>query len=512
MDPGGDVSLSAGFVIGEWTVLPSLNVLERQGQPVRLEPRVMDVLVHLARRAGHAVSKDELAERVWKSQFISDETLSVTIYALRKALGDEARRPRYIQTVSRRGYRLIPVPEPMRAGTSENAGAREAGRLNADGRLQEAATGTPKLPEGSRPHLARPLGGHPRFRAYRRRIVVAAAASVVLAAAIVWRAVDEPPRHVPRAEAREAYLKGRYFLDQRSIESWRRALEQFQLAISLDPRDPAGHAGLADTYSTMADFGIASSAELRPRAMAQANEALRLDARSAEAHGALGRARFVFDWDFAGAESSLARALSLDSAYMPAHQAMAWIKSSRGDYTAAIAAARRARQLDPVNTARYTELAYVLALGGRHTDALREVDRALELNPRSFGTLLTKAWVYELAGNTEQAFTAYMAGLRMVGVQEQALVRYETAFRERGLPGFFQEVLAWSRTVPQASETWRAQLYTRAGEPDRAIEALQRAYAKREGALAWMTVEPTFQPLRSDARFRQIAAQVHRRN
>ena len=123
-----------------------------------------------------------------------------------------------------------------------------------------------------------------------------------------------------------------------------------------------------------------------------------------------------------------------------------------------------------------------------------------------------KGWVREVAGEPEQAFEAYLAGLRVVGVPQQSLEQYEAAYRARGLPGFFQEVLAWSATVPQASETWRAQLYTRAGQPERAIQALERAYAKREGALAWMSVEPTFRPLHSDARFRQIAAQVARRN
>src|SRR5687768_12832685 len=124
--PHDGLPLSASFVIGEWTVLPSRNVVERHGVQVRLEPRVMDVLVHLAKRAGEAVSKDELSQHVWKSQFISDETLSVTIYALRKALGDDARRPRYIETVSRRGYRLIGVPRGLTPPATDNGDATQA--------------------------------------------------------------------------------------------------------------------------------------------------------------------------------------------------------------------------------------------------------------------------------------------------------------------------------------------------------------------------------------------------
>src|SRR5262249_44026012 len=176
--------------------------------------------------------------------------------------------------------------------------------------------------------------------------------------------------HVPTPDAREAYVKGRYFLDQRSIRGWQQALEQFERAVALDPNDPAAHAGLADAYSAMSDFGVASPAEMRPRATTEAQRALDLDPRSAEAQQALGRTQFLFDWNFAAAERSLARAVVLDPDYMPAWQATAWVESARGQHAAAIRAAQRALQLDPVNIARYNELAWVLALGGRHDDAL----------------------------------------------------------------------------------------------------------------------------------------------
>src|SRR5260370_15565549 len=96
-----------GFVAGEGTVMPSRNLLARGEEQVRVEPRVMDLLVHLTERPGQVVSKEELTERVWKVRHVTDEVLTVAIYALRKALGDDARRPRYIETVSRRGYRWI---------------------------------------------------------------------------------------------------------------------------------------------------------------------------------------------------------------------------------------------------------------------------------------------------------------------------------------------------------------------------------------------------------------------
>src|SRR5262249_53435944 len=220
-------------------------------------------------------------------------------------------------------------------------------------------------------------------RRFSRTMVTATVTVALVVTGLMWtlRGVRRN-RHIQPAEAHEAYLKGRYFLDQRSIRGWRQALDQFERAVALDPQDPAAQAGLADTYSAMSDFGVASPAEMRPRAMAAAQRALKLDPHSAEGQAALGRVQFLFDWDFPAAERSLARAVALDPDYMPAHQTMAWLMSARGRHAEAVAAARRALQLDPVNTARYTELAWVLALSGRHDEALREIERALQLNPR----------------------------------------------------------------------------------------------------------------------------------
>ena len=470
------------FALGEWNVIPARNLVSRGDEQVRLEPRVMDVLTCLAQHAGHPVSKDELTERVWKREYVSDDIVSVTIHALRKALGDDARRPRYIETIPRRGYRLIaPVhfaePEyaPVGAHTPVGTGAQTARR--------------------------------------HRKPAAAAVTVTVLALGAIGLLREEPRvRHRPTPEAHEAYTKGRYFLDQRSIQGWRNALENFERAIALDPGDPASHAGLADTYTAMSDFGVASPAEMRPRAMSAAHRALELDSRSAEGHQALGRAQFLFDWNFAEADRSLTRALELNPDYMPAHQTMAWLKSALGRHDEAATSARMALRLDPVNTARYTELAGALTLGGRYDDALHEIDRALQLNPRSFESHLMKGWVYELSSKPDSAFNAFREGLRIVNVPSAMVNALDSSFRVAGLEGFYRAWLARRGGGAPFSHSFQAQIYSRAGQLDSALHSLERAYEKREGALAWVNVEPAYRPLRSNARFQRIAAGVTRRN
>ncbi len=93
--------------IAGWEVDPAAHQLSRDGQQRHLEPRAMDVLMLLAGRAGSVVTRTELMTQVWGDTFVSDDAVSATIIKLRKAFGDDARRPRLIETVPKSGYRLI---------------------------------------------------------------------------------------------------------------------------------------------------------------------------------------------------------------------------------------------------------------------------------------------------------------------------------------------------------------------------------------------------------------------
>jgi DNA-binding winged helix-turn-helix (wHTH) protein/TolB-like protein/Flp pilus assembly protein TadD len=102
--------------IGEWSADPETNEIRRGGEIVRLEPKAMDVLMLLADRVGRVVTREELFAAVWPGVVVGDEALTQSIIKLRKALGDNSRSPSYIETISKRGYRLIaPV------GSSEGA-------------------------------------------------------------------------------------------------------------------------------------------------------------------------------------------------------------------------------------------------------------------------------------------------------------------------------------------------------------------------------------------------------
>src|SRR6267142_126409 len=93
--------------VGEWLVDPATNQIARGAERVHLEPKVVDLLLALAGRADQVVSREELLAQVWSGVIVGDDVLTQGVIKLRKALGDASGESRYIQTIPKRGYRLI---------------------------------------------------------------------------------------------------------------------------------------------------------------------------------------------------------------------------------------------------------------------------------------------------------------------------------------------------------------------------------------------------------------------
>jgi DNA-binding winged helix-turn-helix (wHTH) protein len=230
MPPPGDFDL-AEFDLAGWRVQPSLNRLGRGGTTVRLEPKMMDVLVSLARRAGQVVSKDELASAVWPDLYVTESVITRAIAGLRRALVDDAREPRFIETIAKRGYRLLPVPTPVAASSPMTTAPTPA---------------LAPLPPGTSPYLAGQWVQGAQF--YGREALLA-------------EVLHGPRNGVwllgSRAVGKTSTLKQLAFLA--AAEAPRRYLPLFwDLQGCAEPRDlDAGfHDALADAEERLAEVGL----------------------------------------------------------------------------------------------------------------------------------------------------------------------------------------------------------------------------------------------------------------
>jgi DNA-binding winged helix-turn-helix (wHTH) protein/TolB-like protein len=166
--------IDTGFILANWEIRPRHGTLLRRDQlpadPVRIEPKVMAVLTCLARHTGEVVTRDELCAEVWGGRVVSDEALSRCISLLRHVLADDSREPRFIRTIARIGYTLVPVPEPLTAIADEAADA------------SSVSVGPPATGNSFETRTVAKVHGSTRFWGGGRRFLMVGAGSAVLIA------------------------------------------------------------------------------------------------------------------------------------------------------------------------------------------------------------------------------------------------------------------------------------------------------------------------------------------
>ena len=201
-------------------------------------------------------------------------------------------------------------------------------------------------------------------------------------------------------QAYEACLQGRYLLNRRTLEGMHKSVRYFQKAIQCDPYYAAAHAGLADSYLTLLDYGHLSTDDATRQADAAARKALEIDDTLAEAQTSLGHSAFhQFNWPMT--ERAYRRALQLNPNYASAHYYYANYLTAVGRAEEALAEARSALALDPVSLPAGANLSNLLYLAGHYEEATEQALRVLEIDPTFYRA-------YEDLGRTyEQQRTSF---------------------------------------------------------------------------------------------------------
>jgi serine/threonine-protein kinase len=313
------------------------------------------------------------------------------------------------------------------------------------------------------------------------------------------------------AEAYQLYLKGRFFWNMRTPEGFLKALEFFQRAIERDPRYAEAHAGLADTYTLMADYGLLSPGNAYPRARAAALSALELDETLAEAHTSLAGVLEDYDWDWLNAERQYRRAIELNPNYATAHQWFGTLLSTLGRHEEAIAEAEKAQELAPLSPRTITDLGYALYWTSRYDEAIDQCRKALELDPKFIPAheLLGLAYLgknaYEDAVNEYQEAAALSSG----SLASQVGLAY--TYAKSGNKVEAQKIVSRLRAQPGRQPTSSYQMaiaYMGLGGKEKALESLEEAH-RGEKWLVFLKVDQAFDPLRSDPRFKRLLRRMN---
>jgi DNA-binding winged helix-turn-helix (wHTH) protein/TolB-like protein/Flp pilus assembly protein TadD len=425
--------------IGDWRVDPATNELARGGEVVRIEPKAMEVLMALAARPGEVIGREALLAAVWPGVVVGDEALTQSIIKLRRALGDQPRSPSYIETISKRGYRLVaPVGDPpppqtprarVRVGVAALAAIALAAGLGAHyfdafapppleraEAVDKAVTVTVLPLESVGPgeqhaYLARGIGADlmtDLSRLSGLRLIAptgdATKAARYLVAGSVQREADSLRIHVRLIDARtrEQLWSQRFdrpFGDLFAIQSeiGRNLAEQLPARIG-----EAEHARLARRHTASLE---AYDSFLR----AQALFLVRRGEENHQARALYARA-IELDPKFARAYAGLAMTYAMEYRHQGA---AAHLPHTQAALQRALELAQTARQIDDDSPDVHWALGFVQVQARRHRDAIRSLERAIALNPSYADAYAFIGGIYTYVGEPAKSIPLLRTALRL---------------------------------------------------------------------------------------------------
>ncbi len=413
--------------------------------------------------------------------------------------------------------RVISRTSSMRYKRTQKPLAEIARELNVDAVVEGTVMRSGETVRITAQLIHTPSDRHLWADAYERRIDDAVVLQGEVAEAIanqvrVKLSPDERERlrkvKITNPLAHDSYLRGRFYLSE---DSGRKAMDEFNRAISLDPTYAPAYAGLADTYSLAGLVYSLPPREAFPRAEAAAKKALELDEELADAHAALGYIELVYDLDWAASDREFQRALSLNPNAAVAYECVAVRLAALGRRDEAIAAIRRALDCDPLSPELNAVLGWILYFARKYDQAIKQLETTLELNPE-FGTArIFLGQAYEQTGQYDLAIAQFQKMKTDSQGSPTALAAlahtYAVAGRAEAARKTLEETKALSRRTP-LPPSFLVPVYAGLGQKAEAFVNLEKAFAERDSFLIYVNVDPRYDTLHSDPRFQDLVRRL----
>jgi TolB-like protein/DNA-binding winged helix-turn-helix (wHTH) protein len=380
-------------------------------------------------------------------------------------------------------------------GVVEGTVQRFGDRVQIRARLVHAAT-------------EQPLWGETYERDWRNVLAVQSEVAQAIARAVNVAVTPHEQARLTHArqvhpEAYEAYLRARFIWNQRTPATLKTAVEQFERAIKLEANYAPAHAGLADAYCMLSDYGEAPPREAYPKARAAAQRALALDAELAEAHTSLAWIKAAYEWDFAAAEQEFQRALALNPNYATAHQWYGEFLSAQGRHQEAIAEIKRAQQLEPFSLIVNTALAGAYYFAREDEQALAACQKVIELDPNFAQIYDWLQRAYENQGKPRETLAAHQKLAELMG-WEQYVAKLRRAAPVADMRDYWQRRLAGGMAESEPSPFWVAECWAQLGDKEQAFVWLEKLCQERSYWAIYLKVVPSLDPFRADPRFADL--------
>jgi serine/threonine-protein kinase len=308
-------------------------------------------------------------------------------------------------------------------------------------------------------------------------------------------------------------LRGRFASRRRDENSLRSAIALFTEATTKDPRTATAWAGLAGAYNALAQPSVAAlhPNEAFPRAQRAATSALALDASLADAHVALGTVKMFYDRDWQGAGAEFERAIALEAGNPSFHEARAEWLMRVGRSDEALTAARTATRLDPLSVSASYTLGRQLFFARQYSDAVEQLNATIKLDPTYPAAHWALGAAYEKSGRLDDALRQLQGSSTISGDKSAYLAELGYTHARAARPTEAKRVLDRLRATgggDSGAAFGAALVAAGLNDRDTAFKSIQQAVDEHSPAVTTLGVDPRFDDLRSDPRFRDLLTLV----
>ena len=304
-------------------------------------------------------------------------------------------------------------------------------------------------------------------------------------------------------QAYDAYLRGRYHLEQATADGRRRALEYFNQAIELDPEYARAYAALAETHAYSMMLAGAVSGEVQTQANEAVNRALELDPDDGVVHAvsAVLKSATAFDWS--GAEAEMRRAVELSPNDTTVLHWYSHLLTAVGRLDESMAVSRRMVELDPLSPMTNTHLAGEHYYRRDYDRAIDQAKKTAEMDPGYPSVRGVLGMIYEVMGRYAESVAAYAEGMALRGETPEAIAAFRNRYDTEGITGIWR----WRTDTRPPKD--RAVAYANLGDNEAALEWLTRAFQEQPLTLMGLKTDPAFDNLRADPRYQTILEQMN---
>jgi serine/threonine protein kinase/Tfp pilus assembly protein PilF len=308
------------------------------------------------------------------------------------------------------------------------------------------------------------------------------------------------------AEAYQLYLQGLFYWNKWTEADFKKAADFFTQAVQRDSRYALSYAGLADTYSLLGDAGYLAPSEAWPKAKAAAMQALEIDDTLPEAHTSLGLVKEHYDWDWPGAEREFKRAIELNPASATAHLWYGDFLSNSGHLEEGMREIKRAQELDPMSLIINTMMGWQYYLSRQYDQAVDQLRKVLDIDQKFAPARRILEGVYSQMGKHKEAVAEREKFVSLSGSPELA-ASIEEDFAKSGYNGVLKGWLDGMMVISKhgyVSSYDIAEIYARMGEKEKTLTSLEKAYEEHDSGLVSLAVDPLFDSVRVEPRFRDL--------